>query len=69
VLLIAAGDEIGVVQRVQAAAPSSVQMWALPRSTHTRGFADQPDEWTARVGGFLDTTLAKPTTDGPPTVP
>lgn len=66
VLLIAAGDEIGVVHRVQAAAPSSVQVWALPRSTHTHGFADQPDEWTARVGSFLDSALAKSATDERP---
>jgi dienelactone hydrolase len=63
ILVIAAGDEIAVVQRVQAAAPSTVQMWALPRSTHTHGFADQPDEWSSRVGSFLDAALAKPPTD------
>jgi pimeloyl-ACP methyl ester carboxylesterase len=69
VLLIAAGEEIGVVQRVQAAAPSSVQVWALPHSTHTRGLDDQPDEWTARVGSFLDATLATSTTHGASTAP
>jgi uncharacterized protein len=68
VLVIAAGDEIAVVQRIQAAAPSTVQVWALPRSTHTQGFADQPDEWTSRVGGFLDHTLAKPAMDDRPPV-
>ena len=68
VLVIAAGDEIAVVQRVQAAAPSTVQVWALPRSTHTQGFADQPDEWTSRVGGFLDSALAKPPTGPRPAV-
>jgi hypothetical protein len=63
VLVIAAGDKITVVQRVQAAAPSTVQVWALPRSTHTEGFADQPDEWTSPVGGFLDSSLGKPPTE------
>jgi alpha/beta superfamily hydrolase len=63
VLVIAAGNEIAVVQRIQAAAPSTVQVWTLPRSTHTHGFTDQPDEWTSRVGRFLDTALAKPATD------
>jgi pimeloyl-ACP methyl ester carboxylesterase len=63
VLVIAAGDEIAVVQRMQAAAPSTVQVWALPRSTHAQGFADQPDEWTSRVGGILDSALRKPPTE------
>lgn len=63
VLVIAAGEEILVVQRVQAAAPSTVQVWTLPRSTHTHGFADQPEEWTSRVGAFLDSALGKPPTD------
>ena len=38
---------------------------SLRRLQHDKLF---PDEWTSRVGGFLDTALGKPPTDPRPAV-
>jgi hypothetical protein len=60
VLVIAAGDaaaERAAGQRLQSAAPGAVQLWEVAGSGHTAGLRTAPEEWTARVGEFLDTAL------------
>jgi len=60
VLLIAGSGEVEAIRDVAAAAPSTVEMWALPDTPHTQGLADEPDQWEARVVAFLDHALAPP---------
>lgn len=63
ILLIAAGevpDEAHVADRLAAAAPASTQVWVVPGAGHTAALSTQPEQWKARVTGFLDTHLAAP---------
>jgi alpha-beta hydrolase superfamily lysophospholipase len=60
VLLIAAGtveDEAVVANRLFQASPATVGVWVVPGAAHTRGLAEQPRQWEARVSAFLDTAL------------
>jgi len=60
VLLIAAGDvadEAEVATRLQARAPTSVDVWVVPGAGHTDGFRTAPDEWERRVLAVLDAAL------------
>ena len=41
-----------------AAAGEPKQLWQVPDAHHVRAFQLLPDEWSARVGGFLDQYLA-----------
>jgi len=50
-------DEVLVAQRLQAAAPDRVQVWEVPGSAHTGGFATAPEEWATRLLAFLDGVL------------
>ncbi len=61
VLVIAGGavpDEVETAERLELAAPVTVQVWVAPGSGHTRALADHRAEWTSRVVGFLDGALA-----------
>lgn len=59
-LLIAAGevpDERIVAERLRRLDPGRVEVWVVPASGHTGGLATAPDEWRARVVGFLTDAL------------
>lgn len=59
-LLIAAGDvgtESQAAAHMAAAAPDRVTVWTIPGVGHTGGLVADPDLWTQRVIGFLDTAL------------
>jgi dienelactone hydrolase len=58
VLLIAGAGELAANERMQAAAPSSIQLWNLPDTAHTGALGERPAEWESRVIGFLDAALA-----------
>ena len=58
VLLIAGRDEIKGDRTYRDATPTNVDLWEMPDTAHTRGLATHPDEWRARVVGFLDAALA-----------
>ena len=60
VLIIAGGavaDEPAAARWFQAASPATVQVWVVPRASHTRGLATAPRAWEAHVTGFLDAAL------------
>ena len=60
VLLIAAGrvaDEQLADKAIQAASPSTVDLWVVPGAGHTGGLRTQPQEWERRVVRFLDGAL------------
>jgi dienelactone hydrolase len=62
-LLIAAGDvpdEAHAAAYVAAGAPDRVETWTVPAAGHTRGLAVAPEEWEARVAGFLAGALGAP---------
>ncbi|HEV7205830.1 MAG TPA: alpha/beta hydrolase [Jatrophihabitans sp.] len=59
-LLITAGgspDEARAAAYLESAAPSRVQVWTVPDAGHTGGLVTRPQEWTARVTGFLHSSL------------
>lgn len=59
-LLIAGGavtDEPEVATRLQAVAPTRVEVWTVTDSPHTGGLRHAPDEWERRVITFLDANL------------
>ncbi len=47
-------------ERLYAAAGEPKELWQLADVGHVQGFVERPDEWMARVGGFLDRYLAAP---------
>ncbi|MGH2504063.1 MAG: alpha/beta hydrolase, partial [Ktedonobacterales bacterium] len=47
-------------ERLYAAAGEPKELWQLADVGHVQGFVERPDEWMARVGGFLDRYLAEP---------
>lgn len=60
VLLIAAGDVVDeqhAAEHVRAGSPDSVEVWVVPDAGHVDGLDTQPEEWEARVVGFLDRVL------------
>ncbi|MCU0269626.1 MAG: alpha/beta fold hydrolase [Acidimicrobiales bacterium] len=60
VLLVAAGDvptEGEVADRLQAGSPGNVEVWVVAGADHTGGLETAPEEWEARVVGFLDEAL------------
>ena len=61
VLLVVGGEALGgettAGPRLQAAAPDTVDLWEVAGAPHTGGLATQPQQWEARVTGFLDRTL------------
>jgi fermentation-respiration switch protein FrsA (DUF1100 family) len=56
ILVIAGDGEEEAARSIQAGSPGSVEVWETGTG-HTRGLADQPDEWARRVLGFLDESL------------
>jgi pimeloyl-ACP methyl ester carboxylesterase len=59
-LLITAGaraDEATVAQRLQTAAPATVDIWNVVDAQHADAFGAQPDEWERRVTDFLARAL------------
>ncbi len=55
-LLIAAGrvtDEVHAAEHIASAAPDRVRTWTVDDAGHTRGLAEDRDEWTRRVTAFL----------------
>lgn len=44
--------------RLQAAAPENASLWEVPGAAHCRAVAVAPDEYAARVLGFLEHALA-----------
>ena len=59
-LLIAAGtveDEVLAAEHIRSAAPGNVTVWVVDGSGHTGGYRADGDEWTRRVGGFLEQAL------------
>jgi dienelactone hydrolase len=58
VLLIAGEGELAANERMRAASPAAIELWHLPDAPHTGALGAQPEEWEARVVGFLETALA-----------
>lgn len=61
VLLVAAGDvadEALAGRAIQAASPSTVDLWVVAGAGHTGGLRTQPEEWARRVPDFLARALA-----------
>lgn len=66
VLLIAGGAAMGNAEVdadtwIRAASPDTVQVWVVPGAGHTAALRTHPQEWEARVIGFLDAALRKAT--------
>jgi hypothetical protein len=62
VLLVAAGDvpdEGHAARWMRAVSPATVAVWEVPGVGHTDAFRARPEEWTARVVGFLDAALGR----------
>jgi pimeloyl-ACP methyl ester carboxylesterase len=60
VLLIAAGgvpDETSAALHIQGGSPGTVQAWVVPEAAHIGGLTTAPEEWEARVVGYLDDLL------------
>ena len=62
VLLIAGGAVLGNAEVdadnwIRAASPDTVQLWVVPDTGHTAALRTQPQQWEARVIGFLDAAL------------
>jgi uncharacterized protein len=45
-------------ERLFAAAGEPKELWQLADAGHVQAFVERPEEWLARVGGFLDRYLA-----------
>lgn len=59
-LLVAAGEvetERLAAERLQRAAPASVEVWTVPGSGHVQGLRTAPAVWERRVVGFFEATL------------
>ena len=59
-LLITAGnveDESVAARHLAAASPSTVAVWNVPDTAHTRALATHPTEWESRVTSFLARSL------------
>lgn len=66
VLLIAGGAVLGNAEVdadswIRAASPDTVQVWVVPDTGHTAALRTQPQQWEARVIGFLDAALLETT--------
>jgi dienelactone hydrolase len=66
VLLIAGGAVMGNAEVdadswIRAASPDTVQVWVVPDTGHTAALRTQPQQWEARVIGFLDAALLETT--------
>lgn len=62
VLLIAAGtltSEQHADEAIQAASPTSVELWLVPGAGHTGGLRTAPQEWERRVSAFLGRALLR----------
>jgi dienelactone hydrolase len=64
VLLIAGGAVMGNAEEdagrwIQAGSPDTVELWVVPDAGHTAALRTQPQEWEARVIGFLDGALQR----------
>jgi uncharacterized protein len=62
VLLIAGGATMGNAEEdadrwIQAGSPATVELWVVPHTGHTAALRTQPEEWEAKVIGFLDNAL------------
>lgn len=57
VLLVAAAGEGEQAAWYAAAAPGHVEVWDVPDVAHTRALDEHPDDWSARVVGFLEDAL------------
>lgn len=61
VLLITAGDvaeEAAAADFIRSGSTSTVTVWEVPATGHTRGIATHPQEWEQRVVEFLEQALA-----------
>ena len=58
VLLVAAAGEGEQAAWYASAAPDRVEVWDVPDAGHTRALHEHPQEWSARVVGFLEDALA-----------
>jgi pimeloyl-ACP methyl ester carboxylesterase len=59
-LLITAGnvkDESVAARELAASSPSTVEVWDVPDTAHTKALATHPVEWESRVTSFLARTL------------
>jgi pimeloyl-ACP methyl ester carboxylesterase len=60
-VLVIAGGEVAqervAGERLERAAPDAVTFWEVPGAGHTAGLRTAPEQWTARVGEFLDAAL------------
>ena len=59
-LLIAAGDvadESRAARYIRSGSPETVELWIAPDTSHTDALDTHPEEWEARVVGFLDDAL------------
>jgi dienelactone hydrolase len=66
VLLIAGGAVMGNAEVdadtwIRAASPDTVQVWIVPDTGHTAALRTQPQQWEAKVIGFLDAALLQTT--------
>ena len=64
VLLIAAGAAMGNAEEdadgwIQAGSPDTVDLWVVPDTGHTAALRTQPEQWEAKVIGFLDAALLR----------
>lgn len=58
VLLVAGAGEGEQAAWYAEAAPDRVEVWDVPDVEHTRALDEHPDDWQARVVGFLEDALA-----------
>lgn len=68
VLLIAGGaveEEPLAARHIRGGSTSTVDVWVADGAGHTDALATHPDEWAARVLGFLDDALLEPRSQGP----
>ena len=59
-LLVTAGEvdtERLAAERLQRAAPETVEVWTVPGAGHVQGLSTAPEEWARRVVGFLAAAL------------
>jgi hypothetical protein len=59
-LIIAGGavaDEPVAARWFQAASPTTMHVWIVPRAGHTQGLAAEPRAWESHVMSFLNAAL------------
>jgi uncharacterized protein len=56
---LTANAEENADQRIQAGSPDTVDPWVVPDTGHAAALRTQPEQWAARVIGFLDAALLR----------